>query len=364
MGTVIGVLAAASATVVLVAGGAAAANSATSKGEMTPALLTYVARDGGLCVVRADGTHAVRLTPRWKRVENPSWSPDGRYVAFDRSAGYDSYGEQPLAKVLVADARGRVRWEFGAGNTNAQPLWSPDGRHIAYFARWAHSDAIDVARPNGSGENEISTGGGWSTTGEPLHPAWTPDGGRLVFDDDTDPATRTGRSIFSVTVDGGDRRVLVANAEEPAYSPTGSKVAYVALDENARPIGIAVADADGNDPQLIFSSTSVAWFPAPAWSPKGTAVAFSVQTGPSGETAIVVARADGTGERVVASEGYFLGWSRDGKLIAYDRRAGIFVVHPDGSGRRLLVKRRSPRGAAWRPAVALPTAKRLRCPLR
>ena len=86
------------------------------------------------------------------------------------------------------------------------------------------------------------------------------------------------------------------------------------------------------------------------------------------EAEIVVAGADGSGERVIATHltqtGDFLGWSPDGKLIAFDRDEGIFVVRPDGSGERLLAESRPLRGAAWRPAVPLPTAKRAPCPLR
>jgi hypothetical protein len=52
-----------------------------------PALLTYVASDGGICVVHADGTHPERVTAKGTKVTARAWSPHGRYLAFGRRAG-------------------------------------------------------------------------------------------------------------------------------------------------------------------------------------------------------------------------------------------------------------------------------------
>jgi len=257
------VLAAALATLVLVVAGAPAATSAGSGRKSFPALLTYVARDGGLCLVRADGTHAVRVTTRNKRTENPSWSPDGRYVAFDRSGGYDSYSADPAAKTVVADGRGHVRWVFGAGSTNYAPRWSPDGRQIVYFAVWAHLGSIDDARPDGSHDHGIATTvNAYNRPEYAADPTWTSDGQRLLFDALPDPATHISRSIFSAALDGSERTMLVANAVDPAYSPDGSMLAYEG--STAAGDGVVVADADGSSPRLISPSALAA--PGLAWS--------------------------------------------------------------------------------------------------
>jgi len=94
-----------------------------------------------------------------------------------------------------------------------------------------------------------------------------------------------------VSVDGSDRRLPVAHAFDPAFSPDESKLAYVAVHGAGLP-GIYIADADGRNPRILTLSTDAVF---PTWSPDGKGVAFQ-----RGDT-IVVADADGSNERVIAS---------------------------------------------------------------
>jgi TolB protein len=76
----------------------------------------------------------------------PSWSPDGKLIAFDsqRGSGVDIY---------VLSARGGpVRRLTRGDGPNWGPDWSPDGRLIA-FARgdlWALTGAIYIMKANGT----------------------------------------------------------------------------------------------------------------------------------------------------------------------------------------------------------------------
>src|SRR6266487_890027 len=101
----------------------------------------------------------------------------------------------------------------------------------------------------------------------------------------------------------------------------------------------------------------------------GTLVAFKRGS------AIVVPKADGSGERAMASEATSApAWSPGGKFIAFTRARSInhgtrvassIVVAPaDGRGQRVIVRHvgKTPlQPPTWRPAVALPAAKRLPC---
>ena len=333
-------------------------------------LLTYVARTGGICLIRADGKHPVRLTPRVKGLGTPAWSPRGRYIAFKRSADFRN-GHPASAKIAVADARGHIRWTFGAWDKNGSPVWSPDGRHIAYRGTDADgSNGFAVARLDGSSDHRVLE---CVSDDCSAHPSWSADGQRIAFVDWTGP---TPPRIVSTRSDGSDRRLLVADAQQPVYSPKEQKLAYTVGSQSAFTT-LFVADADGNDPHAIASGV-ISW---PTWSPDGRFLAF-LELSPNGvDWEIAVARADGTGApAVIASHvprdtpvraGY-IAWSPGGKLVAFVRGPSLDVVGADGKSERIAVFHVgnveftsdgvSPQ--AWRPAVALPVARRSPCPLR
>jgi len=80
-----------------------------TSGTASPPDVHRATRSGesGVCLSRADGTHAVRLTQRWKNglVIRVSWSPGGKYAAFVRPVRY--WGRL-TNNLVVADSTGRV----------------------------------------------------------------------------------------------------------------------------------------------------------------------------------------------------------------------------------------------------------------
>jgi Tol biopolymer transport system component len=328
----------------------------------SPALLTYVASPGGLCAVRADGSHPQRLTPAW-RLHSPTWSPRGAYVAFSRATGTGQ------SKIFVANAGGKIVSRFGSGTNNGGPLWSPDGRHIEYVGAFAHIYGLMVAAPDGSGDGEVAGSPAWPTYG-PANPTWSPDGQRLAFTDGDDVAVPQG--IFSVEVKGSDRRLLVRRAYYPAYSPDGTKLAFVAFGRTGLG-GVFVANADGSEPRAVSVAAGAAM---PAWSPDGTRIAFVR------DSAIVAARADGSGEDTVAprvpSRVVVSGprWSPDGRFVAFTRgpessrsnrpfKSSIVVARAEGDNTRVIIRRFAKdvvEAPVWRSATPLPAVKRPPCP--
>jgi dipeptidyl aminopeptidase/acylaminoacyl peptidase len=327
-------------------------------------LLTYVPRSGGLCLVRPDGSHRVRLLTSPVDVYGPAWSPGGRYVAFNWRPGV----------IAFANARGRVLWRIArAGVGFGGTVWSPDGRHIAHYVGstgppyWYE---LVIARP--SGAHEVRIGGSMDPAGDANYPVWALDSEHLAFDgvEHTQDAVP---SIFSIPVEGGDWRLLVRSAEHPAYSADGSKLAYAALDErfHSDSVGIYVADANGGNPRMVAAGPAVYW---PTWSPDGSLIAFErldVTNGRGWE--VVVAKADGTGEHIVASGLAFpqgpspvVSWSPGGRLLAfYKGDRSLVVANADGTGMRVVARHvrlwTDYAPPAWRPAVALSAATRRRC---
>jgi hypothetical protein len=143
--------------------------------------------------------------------------------------------------------------------------------------------------------------------------------------------------------------MLVAHAAQPAYSPDGKELAYVAWTGPARGgEGVFVANADGSDPRTVSSRQA----DSPSWSPVGgvssrspvSSAELSASCGPdgSGEHVVDALR----GRRVVWSAPL---WSPSGQLVAFTEgpldsgglrfKSSIVVARRDGDGRRVVVRR-------------------------
>ena len=94
--------------------------------------IAYVV-DGSLYSIAPDGAHR-RLLNRyrgsWMGDDHPSWSPDGRRLAFDQNGGHDT------TNVFTVRADGRdLRQLTNSPRTDSDvPAYSPDGSQIAYIA--------------------------------------------------------------------------------------------------------------------------------------------------------------------------------------------------------------------------------------
>ena len=92
----------------------------------------------------------------------PSWSPDGRRVAYFKNVEGDP--------MFVADGRGADPRQIFQGDHNHNPVWSPDGEWI-YFARGTDpTDDMDVwrIRPSGESLERLTERGTWVNFLAPL----------------------------------------------------------------------------------------------------------------------------------------------------------------------------------------------------
>jgi Tol biopolymer transport system component len=93
--------------------------------------------------------------------------------------------------------------------------------------------------------------------------------------------------------------------------------------------------ADGSGARRLLRSAH-----SPAWSPDGTRIAFVSRR--SGDEELYVASADGSGvRRLTRSAGPDLSpaWSSDGRRIAWSRNAEIWTMRADGTNRRAVVRK-------------------------
>lgn len=251
-------------------------------------------------VMNADGSNVQRLTctPGGWASQAPTWSPDGRKIAFISGGDWDEDGYVGLG-LCIMDSDGsnvreiRVNTNLPIGYIN--PLaWSPDGTRFAFIANDPTYTDFDVYTMNidGSDVRKLTTDGKSYRA-----PSWSPDSKYIAFSSlMRDPAY--SRDIYIMAADGSNQQWL-SNApplsSEPAWSPDGTKFACTA-DYN----DIWVMNIDGSNQIKLTGDPAGDYNCHPTWSSDGTRIAFVSDR--DGNQEIYVANADGSGETRLTNE--------------------------------------------------------------
>ena len=158
-----------------------------------------------------------RLTSRFE-AEYPIWSPDGQLILFsaeDRSKLYST--EVPQSDVFIVNVDGSAPTNLTDDNGwDGSPSWSPDGRRIAFGS----SRDIYMMNADGSGVTQLT-----DDPSSDSQPSWSPDGRRIAF-----LSNRDGDyNIYVMNADGSSQTQLTdfpGYIVRLNWSPDGQHIAF------------------------------------------------------------------------------------------------------------------------------------------
>lgn len=283
-----------------------------------------------------EGTGPVRAITSGKSLPaQPVWSADNRVAYAARVAG--------STRIFIAGPEGgEPRRLTAEERMESSPSWSPDGRALAYYSRRLDAAGVELRVTEIEGGRTVTLASFQGEMG-PTSAAWSRDGSRLAFSGQQEGRRR---HAFVVQRDGsGLRNVsekLARNAHWPDLSPDGRKLLWV-TDLRGR-IPIMLTDLDSGE-TVELTRDKVTANEAPRWSPDGRQIVFAgVRDALDVATNdVFVMNADGTDVRNLSrhpGEDFDPKWSADGRSVVFaSLRSGTSLLYEAdlmGSGVRPL----------------------------
>ncbi len=271
----------------------------------------------------------------------PILTEGGRLIGMTGSLGATDGSERialpsnELAEAITT-ANAQVPTELADWEWDENASGTLEGR-IAFASGRHGSLDLFVMNADGSDQRRLTYAPGHET-----EPAWSPDGSKIAFmaqeegDDNWD--------IFVMDVDGSDLLQLTRhgrNDTSPTWSPDGRTIAFGSSRENAWQIYLI--DVDGTNVRALTDKAVQSSYPS--WSPGGMRIAYHATPNAEMTRDIQVINVQGGQPQRLTThtaEEWLPEWSPDGQKIAFwslrDGSWEIYLMNTDGSDERKLTE--------------------------
>jgi TolB protein len=256
--------------------------------------------------------------------------------ALEQNGDFDIYTLRP-------DGSERTNLTNDPGQDDLSPFWSPDGRYIA-FERERH-----IFRMDADGSNVIQLTGGEAThrIGQKHgldSGSWSPDGSKLIFFQSDPGASKW--IPYTMDADGNDKQPLVEEPDNysfPAWSPDGQHIAFLRVDlVNSDGPHLYLVEPDGSNlrevTEFLPENESLWSYEDYYWSREGRSLFFiawrHLEEGQDQWIAYEFSLADSQLiEKAISSTPMGNWWEGTSFLTGWadDREAPVTWLRPDGT---------------------------------
>ncbi len=237
-----------------------------------------------LRIADSDGWGAKTILESSQPILSPSWSPDGRrlaYVSFEKKRSVIFVQNLSTGqRNLLAEFQG----------LNSAPSWSPDGRKLALTLSKDGNPEIYIYDMASANLRRLTR-----HTAIDTEPSWSPDGGYIVFTS----GRSGGPQIYRIAIAGGSPQRLTFSGEYNAgasFSPDGRSLVLITNQGNGYKVGIySIQD------RTIRELTTTWQDESPSFSPNGEVVMYATQQ--SGRNVLATVSVDGQVQQTLKFQG-------------------------------------------------------------
>jgi eukaryotic-like serine/threonine-protein kinase len=294
----------------------------------------------GIYVMEETGENVRRLTDFGF---HPSWSPDGeKIVVSDRPSDIHTSHTIPNSRLWTIDTASGEKRQIETGGDAVMPSWSPNGRRIAFWYVAAGNPGEIATVPADGGDPVIIAS---DAAAADWNPVWSPDGKYLYF-----ASNRRGNMNFwRVPVDEKTGRQL---GEPESVSMPSKYSRHLAISRDGKRLGYVRYESNSNLQSLAFNPKTLKTAGEANWITRGNIEISNPQLSPNGEEFLVrhpdnvqedlaILDRDGKNWRNLTKDRFHernARWSPDGKQVAFQTdRTGkyqIWMIDADGANPR------------------------------